>query len=80
MLDIMSVTKTIWMEACSNNRQGYDVMYAMDRPSRFGRSQDGEGLGLQDRSIRWRGYSTRFHRPNVVSCEIVWKVQDVEAG
>ena len=37
------------------------------------------GGGSQDQSNWWGSDSTHFHRPNVVSCEILWKMSDVKA-
>ena len=56
------------------------MMCDVARPSRSGGAQVGEGLALQDRSNRWGGESMCFHGPNVVRCEIVWNVPDVEVG
>ena len=37
------------------------------------------GLGQQDQPNGWGSKSTRFHRPNVGNCEIIWKLSDVES-
>ena len=80
MLNLMSLMETIRMEVCSNNQQGYGVNCSAPRPYRASGSQVGEGLRLQDRPNEWGNKSTRFHRLNVVSCEIVWKVSEMGAG
>ena len=79
-LDIMSLKEKIRMEALSNNRRGYYVMYYAACPYRDGGSQGDDRLRLQDRPNRWGSEYTCFHGLNVVSCEIMWKVSDVEAG
>ena len=63
--------ETIQTEAFYNKRQVYVMRGAAACPSRAGVSQDGVGLGLQDRLNRWGSESTRLHGTNVVSCEIV---------
>ena len=75
----MSLKDTIRMEACSNNRQVYDKMCVAPHPYFTVGSQSNQGLGSRDRPRRWESESTRFHGPNVASCEIV-KVPDIEAG
>ena len=76
-LDIMETRQT---EACYNNRRVYVMRGAAERISRAGVSQDGVGVGSQDRPNGWGSKSTRFHGTNVVSCEIVWKVSAVDPG
>ena len=68
------------MDALSNNLRGYYLMYYAKCPYRAGGAQGNDRLGLQDRTNGWWRKYTCFHRLNVVSCEIVWKVSDVEAG
>ena len=79
-LDIMSLKDKIRMEALSNNQRGYYVMYYAACPYRDGGAQGEDRLGSQDRPNRWGSEYTCFHGLNVVRCEIVWKVPDVEAG
>ena len=43
-------------------------------------SQGGEGLGSKDWPNELGSETTHFHGPNVVSCKILWKLLDVEAG
>ena len=79
-LDIMSLKEKISMEALSNNRRGYYVMYYAACPYLDGGAQGEDRLGSQDRPNGWGSEYMCFHGLNVVSCEIVWKVSDVEAG
>ena len=76
-LDIMETRQT---EACYNNRQGYGMRGAAARPSCVSVSQDGVGVGSQDRPNGWGSEYTRFHGTNVVSYKIVWKVSAVDPG
>ena len=61
---------------------GYDVIYSMARPSSAGGAQDDVGLGVAIPAQRGRGKieSTRFHGPNVLSCEIADYRDDGETG
>ena len=79
-LDIMSLKETIRMEALSNNQWGYYGMYYAACPYHAGGAQGEDRLGLQDCPNGWGSKYTCFHGMNVVSCEIVWKVSDMEAG
>ena len=79
-LDIMSLKETVRMEALSNNLRGYNVMYYATCPYRAGGSQGDNRLGSQHCPNGWRSEYTCFHGLNVASCEIMWKVSDVEAG
>ena len=74
----MELTETIYIEACSNNRLGYVVIWAATRPSYSNGAHSGVGLGSQERPNGWGSESMRFHGLNVVSCKIVWKLSDVE--
>ena len=76
-LDLMETSRT---EACSKNRRGYVMRVNAVQPSHAGGAQDNMGLGLQDRTKGWGSESTRFHGPNIVIYEIMWKVSDVEPG
>ena len=78
-LDLMVKTETIHMEACCNNWWGYGVMCAVVHPFRAVREQSNVGLGSRERPNGWGSESTRFHMSNMVICEILWKVPDVES-
>ena len=68
----MLLTETkIQLEAYSQNRLGYDVTCLAARPSSAGGSQVGIGLATRERPVRWGIESTRFHMPNMVSCDII---------
>ena len=76
-LDLMETRRT---EVCSNNRQGYGTRGAADHPSRVDGAHGGVGLGSRDRTNEWGSKSTCFYRTNVVICEIVWNVSEVDPG
>ena len=65
------IMETIQTDVCYNNRQGYGMRGAAARPSCAGVSQDSVGVGIE---------STCLHGMNVVSCEIMWKVSEVDPG
>ena len=72
VFDVMILTETkIQSEAYSHNRLGYDVNYLVVRPSISGVYQGGVDLVTRERPIEWGIDSTRYHRPNMVSFEIV---------
>ena len=73
----MALIETIWTEACSNNRWGYNVICTVARPSCTGGAQGTVGLGLQDRPNGWGSEFTRSSGPNLVSCKILCKVSYV---
>ena len=54
-----------------HNCPGYDVTCLAARPSRSRVDQGGFGMVTRESPIRWGVDSTRYHGPNVVSCEIV---------
>ena len=72
MFDVMILAETkIQTEAYFHNRLGYNVTCLKAHPSSDRVSQGGVGLVTMEQPNRWGGEYTRFHRPNVVSCEIV---------
>ena len=77
-LDLIFLKKKTRTDSCYNNRRGYDVRGTVLRPSCAGGARNGVGLGLRYRPNGWESESTRSNFPNVVICEIVWKVSEVE--
>ena len=68
----MLLTKTkIQSEVYSHNRLGYNVTCSAARSSSAGGAQGGVGVVARERPARWGIESTRYHGPNVVSCENV---------
>ena len=63
--------KNIHTEAYSHNVLGYGVTGAAPRPSSTGVAQGGVGLVMGGQPNEWGVKSTRFHGPNVMSCDIV---------
>ena len=73
--DVMLLTKTkIQSEAYSQNRLGYNVTCLTAHPSSFGVAQGGIRLVKRERPVGWGIESMRYHRTNMVSCEIVTKL------
>ena len=67
----MLLTKTkIQFEAYSHNSLVYDVPCSMERLSRSVGVQVSVRMLARDRPVRWGIESMRYHRMNVVSCEI----------
>ena len=58
-------------EAYYHNRLGYDLTCLAELPSSARRAQGGLCLVIREWTNGWGIKSTRFHGPNVVSCEIV---------
>ena len=70
--DVMLLTETkIQIEAYSHNFLGYDVTFMKASPASAKGSQGEVGLVTRERPNHWGIESTRFQRPNVVSCKIV---------
>ena len=72
VFDVMILAETkIQTEKYYPIRLGYDVTCSKAHPYRSGGSQGGVGLVTREHTNGWGVESTRFHRPNVVGCEIV---------
>ena len=70
--DVMLLTETkIRSEAYSQNFLGYDVTCSAARPSSAGEAQGRVGIVTRERTVGWGIDFTRYHGPNVVSCEII---------
>ena len=70
--DVMLLKKTkIQSEAYSHNSLRYDVTCLTTRLSSVGGYLGGVGMVMRERPSGWGIYSTRYHGPIMVSCEIV---------
>ena len=70
--DVVLITKTkIYTTAYCRNRLGYEVNCLTARPSSASRAQGGVRLVTRERPVGWGIEYTRYHIPNVVSCELV---------
>ena len=70
--ELMVLTKTkISIILYCQNWLGYDIVCLVHRSSRSSIAQGGMVLVSWDRPMGWSLESTRFYRPNVVSCEDV---------
>ena len=72
VFEVMLLAKTkIQIEAYLHNRMGYNITCSEAHPSRSGGYQGGAGLVMRGGGFSWGIDSTHYHRPNVVSCDIV---------
>ena len=67
---LLAETNISTTEYC-RNRLGYKVTCSTAQPSSSGGDQGSVKLVTRERPVWWGIESTRYHRPNVVSCEIV---------
>ena len=69
--DVMMLAETkIQLEAYLHNRLSYNVTCLAAQMSSSGGAQGSVGMVTRDRPVWWGFDSMRYHRPNVVSCEI----------
>ena len=73
--DVMLLTKTkIQLEAYSHNRLGFIVTCLAAWPSSAGGAQGGVGLVTRERPVGWGIDPTCYHRPDMVSCDIITRL------
>ena len=72
---VMILTKTkISITVYCQNRPRYKVTSLMSHLTNDGGAQGSVGIMTRERPIKWGIESTRYHSPNVVSCELVTRI------